>query len=116
MNVIIQTVHFVADEKLTQLVTQKTKKLNHFHDGITKIEIFLKLDNVVHQIKDKVVEICVHVPKHDFFVKDTAKTFEPLMRIELTTSSLPRKCSTTEPQRPFPSITGAGDEARTRHL
>ena len=31
---------------------------------------------MVHQIKDKVVEICVHVPKHDFFVKDTAKTFE----------------------------------------
>ena len=25
------------------------------------------------------------------------------MRIELTTSSLPRKCSTTEPQRPFSS-------------
>lgn len=42
MNVLIQTVHFVADEKLTQLVTQKAKKLNHFHDGITKIEIFLK--------------------------------------------------------------------------
>jgi putative sigma-54 modulation protein len=76
MNVLIQTVHFVADEKLTQWVTQKTKKINHFHDGITKIEIFLKLDNVVHHIKDKVVEICVHVPKHDFFVKDTAKTFE----------------------------------------
>jgi len=76
MNVIIQTVHCVADEKLTQLVTQKTKKFNQFHDGITKIEIFLKLDNVVHHIKDKVVEICVHVPKHDFFVKDSAKTFE----------------------------------------
>ena len=26
MNVIIQTVHFVADEKLTEWVTQKTKK------------------------------------------------------------------------------------------
>ena len=76
MNVLIQTVHFVADEKLTQLVTQEAKKLHHFHDGITKLEIFLKLDNVVHHIKDKVVEICVHVPKHDFFVKDSAKTFE----------------------------------------
>jgi len=76
MNVLIQTVHFVADEKLTQWVKQKTKKFNQFHDGITKIEIFLKLDNVVHNIKDKVVEICVHVPKHDFFVKDSAKTFE----------------------------------------
>jgi len=55
MNVLIQTVHFVADEKLTQWVTQKTKKFNQFHDGITKMEIFLKLDNVVHHIKDKVV-------------------------------------------------------------
>ena len=30
------------------------------------------------------------------------------MRIELTTSSLPRKCSTTEPQRPFPSSNWSG--------
>jgi hypothetical protein len=30
--------------------------------------------------------------------------FEPLMRIELTTSSLPRKCSTTELQRLFESL------------
>ena len=33
---------------------------------------------------------------------------ELLMRIELTTSSLPRKCSTTEPQRPFPSRNWSG--------
>ncbi len=30
--------------------------------------------------------------------------FEPLVRIELTTSSLPRKCSTTELQRLFESL------------
>ena len=30
------------------------------------------------------------------------------MRIELTTSSLPRKCSTTEPQRPFSSSNWSG--------
>jgi putative sigma-54 modulation protein len=30
----------------------------------------------VHQIKDKVAEIRVHVPKHDFFVKASSKSFE----------------------------------------
>ena len=38
--------------------------------------MFLKLDNVVHNIKDKIVEIKVHVPRHDFFVKASSKSFE----------------------------------------
>jgi putative sigma-54 modulation protein len=76
MNVNIQTVHFDADEKLLNFVTKKLDKLNTFHDRIVKVDVFLKLDNVVHHIKDKIVEIKVHVPRHDFFVKSTTKTFE----------------------------------------
>lgn len=76
MNVNIQTVHFVADEKLVEYVTRRVEKLNTFHDQILKVDVFLKLDNVVHSIKDKVVEIKVHVPKHDFFVKASSKSFE----------------------------------------
>jgi putative sigma-54 modulation protein len=76
MNVNIQTVHFDADEKLIELVTRKVEKLNTFHDRITKVDVFLKLDNLVHTIKDKVVEIKVHVPKHEFFVKTSSKSFE----------------------------------------
>ncbi|MEY3559757.1 MAG: hypothetical protein RIS12_189, partial [Bacteroidota bacterium] len=34
------------------------------------------LDNPAHAIKDKVVEIRVHVPHFDFFVKTTSKSFE----------------------------------------
>ncbi|HNB82771.1 MAG TPA: HPF/RaiA family ribosome-associated protein, partial [Chitinophagaceae bacterium] len=34
------------------------------------------VDNVVHQIKDKIAEIKVHVPKHTFFVKHESKLFE----------------------------------------
>ena len=30
----------------------------------------------MHQIKDKVAEIKVHIPKHTFFVKHESKTFE----------------------------------------
>ena len=76
MNVNIQTVHFDADARLLEFVSRKIEKLNTFHDGITKVDIYLKLDNVVHSIKDKIVEINVHVPKHDFFVKASSKSFE----------------------------------------
>lgn len=76
MNVKIQTVHFNADEKLVEYVTKKVDKLNTFHERITNVDVFLKLDNVVHTIKDKVAEIRVRVPRHDFFVKASSKSFE----------------------------------------
>ena len=76
MNVHIQTLHFDADRKLVDYVTNKVDKLNTFHDRIIKVDIFLKIDNVVHNIKDKIAEIRVHVPRADFFVKATSKSFE----------------------------------------
>jgi putative sigma-54 modulation protein len=76
MNVSIQTVHFVADSKLLAYVKRKIEKLAQYHDRITKVDVYLKLDNVVHNIKDKVAEISVHVPRHDFFVKHSSKSFE----------------------------------------
>jgi putative sigma-54 modulation protein len=76
MNVNIQTVHFDADGKLVNYVNKKMSKLNTFHDRIIKVDVFLKLDNVVHNIKDKIAEIRVHVPKHHFFVKCSSKSFE----------------------------------------
>ena len=47
MNISIQTVHFDADEKLLDLVQKKLEKLATFHDRITRVEVFLKLDNLV---------------------------------------------------------------------
>jgi putative sigma-54 modulation protein len=76
MNVNIQTVHFDADGKLMNHVSSKLKKLNTFHDRIIKVDVFLKLDNVVHNIKDKIAEIRVHVPRKRFFVKASSKSFE----------------------------------------
>jgi len=76
MNVNIQTVHFNADTKLIEHVSRKIRKLNSFHERITKIDVYLKLDNVVHTIKDKIVEIKIHVPKYDFFAKASSKSFE----------------------------------------
>ena len=76
MNVQIQTVHFDADNRLIEHVNKKIEKLRTFHDHIIGVDVYLKLDNVVHNIKDKVAEIKVHVPKHSFFVKHQTKTFE----------------------------------------
>ncbi|RFM28689.1 HPF/RaiA family ribosome-associated protein [Deminuibacter soli] len=76
MNVNIQTVHFDADVKLIDYVSKKLQKINTFHDRIIKVDVFLKLDNVVHTIKDKIAEIRVHVPRQNFFVKVSSKSFE----------------------------------------
>ena len=76
MNVNIQTVHFDADSKLVSYVERKINKVFQYHDKITKVDVYLKLDNVVHTIKDKIAEINVHIPKCDIFVKHSSKSFE----------------------------------------
>ena len=76
MNVNIQTVHFDADSKLVKHINQKMGKLSTFHDRIIKVDVFLKLDNVVHKIKDKIAEIRIQIPRHQLFVKSTSKSFE----------------------------------------
>lgn len=83
MNVNIQTVHFDADSKLLSYVEKKLSKLFQFHDKITKVDVYLKLDNVVHTIKDKVAEIKVHVPRSDIFVKHSSKSFEESFDVAL---------------------------------
>ncbi|HMR92566.1 MAG TPA: HPF/RaiA family ribosome-associated protein [Chitinophagaceae bacterium] len=76
MNVNIQTVRFDADTRLIEYVNKKLQKLTTFHDRIIQVSVYLKLDNVVHTIKDKIAEIRIHVPRHEFFVKATSKSFE----------------------------------------
>lgn len=76
MNVQIQTVHFDADSRLLEHVNAKIEKLKTFHDKIIGAEVYLKLDNKSQQVRDKIAEIKIHVPKHSYFVKHQSKTFE----------------------------------------
>lgn len=76
MIVHVQSLHFDADKKLVDYVTKKLEKLAQYHDRIIKVDVFLVLDNVAHNIKDKIAEIRVHVPRADFFVKSSSKSFE----------------------------------------
>lgn len=76
MNVNIQAVRFNADVKLTDYVSRKLQKLQTFHDRIIQVDVFLKLDNLAHTIKDKIAEIRVQIPQYQFFVKASSKSFE----------------------------------------
>jgi len=76
MTVNIHAVKFDADNKLRAHIERKLAKLATFHDRIIKVDVFLKLDNVVHQIKDKIAEIKVSIPKNEIFVKSSSKSFE----------------------------------------
>ena len=76
MTVNVHTVHFDADAKLIDHVEKKVAKLSQHHERIMRVDVFLKLDNVVHQIKDKIAEIRVTIPRHELFVKQTTKSFE----------------------------------------
>lgn len=76
MNVQIQSVNFDADVKLKEHVQKKIDKLSTFHDKITNVEVFLKLENLSQKVKDKVAEIKVHVPKSSLFSKHESKVFE----------------------------------------
>lgn len=76
MNMQIQTVHFNADAKLIDHINKRIEKLKTFNDQIVDVEVYLKLDNIIHQVKDKIAEIKVTVPKHTFFVKHESKVFE----------------------------------------
>ncbi len=76
MNSKIQSVNFDADKKLIEKIDKKIQKFPTYHDRIIDTEVYLKLDNVVHQIKDKVAEIKVNVPGKTYFTKSTSKSLE----------------------------------------
>jgi len=76
MNVQIQTVHFDADAKLLEHVQKRIDKLKTFHDKITGVEVFLRLENLSQKVRDKVAEIRVSIPKKSLFAKHESKVFE----------------------------------------
>lgn len=75
MNVVIHPVHFDASSQLLEFLNKKLAKLETFFDRIIEAEVFLKL-GTKQNIKDKTVEIKLHVPGKTLFVSKTSKTFE----------------------------------------
>lgn len=86
MNIVIHPVHFDASTQLVSFVNKKLQKLETFFDRIVEAEVFLKLDTK-QNIKDKTVEIKLHVPGKTIFVCETSKTFEESTDLAVETMS-----------------------------
>jgi putative sigma-54 modulation protein len=88
MKIMTESVHFTADQKLLQFIENKLQKLERLYERIIDIHVVLKLES--HQsIKDKIVEVLIHVPGGNIFTRESSKSFETA--IELAMSSLKRQ-------------------------
>ncbi len=76
MRIHIQAIQFTASEQLVSFIEKKTKKLEHFYDRITDVEVYLTLDSKSSQIKDKIVRIKVNLPGRQIVATEDSKTFE----------------------------------------
>jgi putative sigma-54 modulation protein len=83
MNIYFQAVDFDADQKLVAYAKEKVAKLSQFYDRITHVTVLMKLGNVSHSIQDKIVDIKVHIPGHNFFVNSVSKKFERSFDVSL---------------------------------
>jgi putative sigma-54 modulation protein len=71
----IQSLHFKANEQLTEFVNHKMQKLAHLNDRIISSDVCLKLDKADDR-ENKVCEIRILIPGHNLFAKRQCQTFE----------------------------------------
>ena len=88
MRIRTESVQFKADQKLLDYIEKKFSKLETYFDRIVETEVKLKLENS-GQVKDKIVEVILHVPGDNIFVKETDKTFEAA--VEAANDNLKRR-------------------------
>jgi len=75
MDIKFSSVHFSADKKLIQFISDKVNKLSHFFEGIIGAEVTMKLENT-QELENKMVEIRLVVPGYELFAKKQSKSFE----------------------------------------
>ena len=76
MNVNVHSIHFDADSKLVNFITEKVNKLTVFHDRIISSEVTLRVGSDSERPDNKHVEIRLAVPGNDLFAKRKASSFE----------------------------------------
>lgn len=75
MKIVIQSIHFNADQKLLAFIQKKVDKLEQYFDQIIHGEVYLKLNNVTEET-NKIVEIKLMIPGSTLFAKEECKSFE----------------------------------------
>jgi len=76
MNIQLNTVHFAADQKLTDFVNKKVAKLDTYFEGIIGAEVILKVVKP-ETANNKIAEIKLSIPGSDYlFSEKQADSFE----------------------------------------
>ena len=81
MKVHVHAIHFNADKKLVESIQKKLDKLDTFYDRIISGEVYLKIEQGIGKVKEKLLEIKVTVPGNTLFVSQKANTFEEALDI-----------------------------------
>lgn len=75
MQVKIQSIHFDADRKLLDFISEKVNKLGHYYDGVMGGEVFLRLEKS-KDTQNKIAEIKLQTRNGELFAKRQCKSFE----------------------------------------
>ena len=75
MKVIINSVHFKADQKLEDFITQKVEKLCAKYNEVINAEVSLKLENT-DTPENKIADIRLVLRGDDLFASKQSKSFE----------------------------------------
>jgi putative sigma-54 modulation protein len=75
MQININAVHFKADKKLENFITEKLQKIGKFHENVIGSDVILKLENT-DKPENKIVEIRLKVRGNDLISSKQCKTFE----------------------------------------
>ena len=83
MNIQIHSIHVSPDTKLKEVMEEKVSKLEHFHQKIERADVYLKLDNNDAIVKEKVIEIRLHIPGADLFTSQSSNMFEAALDLAI---------------------------------
>ncbi|MBE6335549.1 MAG: ribosome-associated translation inhibitor RaiA [Lentimicrobiaceae bacterium] len=75
MKISINSVHFKADTKLEEFITQKVEKLCSKYSDVIGSEVNLKLDNT-DTPDNKIVDIRIMLKGNDLYASKESKSFE----------------------------------------
>ena len=75
MKVMINSVHFKADSKLEDFITQKVEKLCAKYSDVISAEVTLKLDNT-DTPENKIADVRLVLRGDDLFASKQSKSFE----------------------------------------
>ena len=71
----INSVHFKADQKLEDFITQKVENLCGKYSEVISAEVTLKLDNT-DTPENKIADIRLIIPGYDLYASKQSKSFE----------------------------------------